>query len=582
VKNARVEPNPTEVMDVPADSSDATAGLGDALVVITGPRGGATAVRVVCHVAAELPLVVFAVIEMARGWRPLYDNAGLALRSYQVFSLHSPLVGHQMAVTVDHHAVFAPGPLQNWLLAVPVRLDPSQGVLWGAVLCAVIAVAVSIEATWVAGRWKAATVTSACIMVLFIVRTDVALMVLWDVWFAVLFLVATVCTGLAVATGRLRWWPVTVVVASVAAQCQAVFAPPVIAVCLVAPVVGIAVRRGRGHRMGRAWLAVGLGVGGLVWLAPLVQQATTQPGNLALLLRGTSQSGGTIGLSRALGALGGAVRPIPEWVHPPPAGGGFHLVVAVANIFTGPKWWGAAVLLLLVVIGVLAWQSTRVLLSALAWVSAAVAVGGVAAIAAMPLPQFLVFGYLGVLLVPIGMAAWVTLVWAGVEVLMVGVRRVGSSRRVAGEAHEIDVVPWGGRAGVVMAGVGVVLVALSAWAMTSGLRHIGGSVPTISGWPAVRTADVATAAVAQVAPRGPFKLQVVSPDGAYGYSVEAGVIYLLVTQGFDPRPDVPVAYPTFGRPPSMGPTVVLELPRRGGQVTAHLAAHLAAGGSAPG
>ncbi len=217
--------------------------------------------RVVCHVAAELPLMVFALIEMARGWRPLYDNAGLALRSYQVFSSRSPLVGHQMADTVDHHVVFAPGPLQNWLLAVPVRLDPAQGALWGAVLCAVIAVAVSIEAMWAAGGWKAASAASASILVLFIVRTDVALMVLWDVWFAVVFLVAAVCAGLATATGQLRWWPVTVVAASVAAQCQAVFALPVIAVCLVAPVVGIAVGGGRGHRMGRAWLAVGLGVG---------------------------------------------------------------------------------------------------------------------------------------------------------------------------------------------------------------------------------------------------------------------------------------------------------------------------------
>ena len=534
--------------------------------------------RVVCHVAAELPLMVFALIEMARGWRPLYDNAGLALRSYQVFSSHSPLVGHQMADTVDHHVVFAPGPLQNWLLAVPVRLDPAQGALWGAVLCAVIAVAVSIEAMWAAGGWKAASAASASILVLFIVRTDVALMVLWDVWFAVVFLVAAVCAGLATATGQLRWWPVTVVAASVAAQCQAVFALPVIAVCLVAPVVGIAVGGGRGHRMGRAWLAVGLGVGGLVWLAPLIQQATTQPGNLALLLRGTSQSGGTIGLSRALGALGGAVRPVPAWIHPPPSGGGFHLVVAVANIFTGPKWWGAAVLALLLIIGVLAWRSTRVLMAASAWISAALAVGGVAAIAAMPLPQFLVFGYMGVLLVPIGMAAWVTLVWAAVEVVVVGVRRVGSSRRVAGETSGLDVFPRNERAGVAMAAASVVLVALSAWSMTSGLRQIGGRVPTISGWPAVRTADVATAAVARVAPRGPFKLQVVSPDGAYGYSVEAGVIYLLVTQGFDPRPDVPVAYPTFGRPPSKGRTVVLELPSGGGRAVAHLAA----GGSGPG
>jgi len=59
---------------------------------------------------------------------------------------HSPLLGHQMAVSVDGHAVFGPGPLQSWILAAPVHIDPAQGALWGAVI-AVLAV-LAVRAAW--------------------------------------------------------------------------------------------------------------------------------------------------------------------------------------------------------------------------------------------------------------------------------------------------------------------------------------------------------------------------------------------------------------------------------------------------
>jgi len=133
-----VDPGPAQVADALAVADPVGPGTGSHR---SSPRRPSTrrspparasnhrsdvALRVVCHLAAELPIVLFAVVELARGWRPLFDNADLALRSWQVFGPHSPLVGHQMAVSVDGHAVFGPGPLQSWILAVPVRIDPSQ------------------------------------------------------------------------------------------------------------------------------------------------------------------------------------------------------------------------------------------------------------------------------------------------------------------------------------------------------------------------------------------------------------------------------------------------------------------------
>ena len=296
--------------------------------------------RVVCHVAAELPVLLFAVVELARGWRPVYDNAGLSLRSWEVLGGHPPLVGHQMAVSVGGHAVFGPGPLQNWILAVPVRIDPAQGALWGGALAVVVAIALAVEASWATGGWPAGATAAGAFLVFALVRPELVLDVVWNVWFALLFLVTTFCTAAAVATGRLRWWPVCVAAASVVVQCQVAFAPPAVALVVVAPLVGLAVRRRRHEGVGGAWWMVGLGLGALSWALPVVQEATASPGNLTLLVRAAGGSGPTIGTTAALRALGGATRMLPDWIRPLPGGGGLAQFVGEANIVSGPGWWG--------------------------------------------------------------------------------------------------------------------------------------------------------------------------------------------------------------------------------------------------
>ena len=106
--------------------------------------------RVVCHLAAEVPILVVAAVEMARGWRPLFDDATIAWRSWDVFSPHTPLVGH---MTTSKELAYALGPLENWLLAVPVRLDSGQGALWGSALACVVAGVLVIEAARSTGGW---------------------------------------------------------------------------------------------------------------------------------------------------------------------------------------------------------------------------------------------------------------------------------------------------------------------------------------------------------------------------------------------------------------------------------------------
>ena len=519
---------------------------------VVGSAGGrgATALRVVSHLAAEVPLVVLGVVELARGWRPLYDNADLALRSYQVFTSHSPLVGHEMAVSVGSHAVFGPGPVQNWALAVPVRVDPAQGVLWGSLVAVLVAVALAVEASWSVAGWRGAAVAAGSVLVLGLARTDVALDVAWNVWFGLFFLMTTVATGAAVATGRLRWWPVTVVAATVVVQCQAAFAPPAVAVCLLAPVVGILAARRSPVRVGPGGLVVGLVAGAALWIAPLVQEVTAHPGNLTLLARATGESGPSIGATSALRAFGGATWLPPSWIHPLPPPG-TALFFAIAGLFTGPAWWGVAVLVMLVVVAGAAWRAGRIPLAATAAVTFALSAGAVAAIASVPAAKFLVVGYLGALWVPVGTAVWVTFAWA---VWSAGTG-VGGRRRMAGDVPDAQVGWWR----TVMVATAVGLVLLSAGVVWRGLDRMGGITPALAGWAAVHATAEAADAVQQVAPRGPSRLQVAGPGSATHFAVATGVAYLLVTRGYDPRPDSPVAYATFGRPPAHAPTVVLSL-----------------------
>ena len=552
--------SPTGVVADPRPGPRSDSGVGP------GRRRTGTALRVVSHLAAEVPLVVLAVIELARGWRPVYDNADLALRSFQVFSSHSPLVGHQMAVSAGSRAVFGPGPIQNWLLAVPVRIDPAQGALWGALVAVVAAVALTVEAGSAVAGWRGAAVASGSVLVLLLARTDVALDVAWNVWFGLCFLLAAVGSSVAAATGRLRWWPVAVVAATVTVQCQAAFAPPAVAVCVVAPVLGIAVRRHRSGAVEWAWLVVGLGVGVAGWIAPAAQQAADHPGNLTLIARAARGSGPSIGWPAALRAFGGATRVPPSWAHALPASGTARYV-AVAGSFSGPAGWGVVVLAALTVVSVVAWWAGRTDLAACAAVTLALSGGAVAAIAVVPGSQFLVVGYLGALWVPVATAVWITAAWAAWELVAVARRRWWPS---PGRAESGTL---GGGARIERTVAVVVAVGLllgSGGVVRRGLDGMDGTTPTLAGWTAVHAAAAGADAAARVAPSGPFRLEVAGPTSATQFAVLTGVAYLLVTRGLDPRPDPPVTWATFGHPPVHGPVVVLELPGGSGAVRAQL------------
>jgi hypothetical protein len=503
-------------------------------------------------------LVIFAVVEMARGWRPLFDNAEISLRSYQVFSLHSPLVGHEVALPGATQPVFSPGPLENWLLAVPVRLDPGQGALWGAVVVAVGGVALAIEAGWSTARWWGAVVVTASILTAFAVRGDLDTVVVWNAWLAVIFLYTTLASAWATAAGHLRWWPVSVLAASVVAQCQEVFAWPAILVCLASLGMGVVVCGRRDGRVRLGPLVAGASVAVVVWVAPVIQQFTHHPGNFTLLWRAAHQPGATLGLSQALRALGSGISVPPSWVHAPPLQGGAAGFYYVVLTFAGPLWWAAVALGLLAVVAIGAAVARRTGLVAAAMIAFVAAVGTVASIATVPQSQFLNLTYLGTILIPVGTAVWSVLAWALFECADNVVRR-----RVGGVSSTTAVPGRTRRAPGLVPLCAIALVAVPfAWSMATGIALIGTDVPTISGWAAVQSTDRAVADVARLAPHHrPVRLQLDGHSTFLIYGILTGTAYLLDSEGFDIRLTAGAARPVFGDPSPGMPLILIRIPQ---------------------
>jgi hypothetical protein len=274
------------------------------------PRGLATVVRLAAHLAAWIPFAIAAIRSVQQDSPVIADGAAIALRSWDVLTPYGPLVGQ---ATQLRHGAFDPGPLQYWLLAIPVHIDPQAGVVWGAALWCMVAASLAIEAARSAFGVFGGLAASGIIVGAVVWQPLVAVEPYWNPWFGVIFFLATLAAGLAVLSGRRRWWPVLVLTASVAAQAHLMFALASAALVLLALVAGLAdtIRA----RAGYWWAVLGLAAGAACWIAPFIQQFTSRRGNLGLLIAslGTRQSAGA---AFGLKALTASALPPPVWWQP--------------------------------------------------------------------------------------------------------------------------------------------------------------------------------------------------------------------------------------------------------------------------
>jgi hypothetical protein len=276
-----------------------------------GASGWTVVFRAVTHLAAWAPFVTAVAVAVQRPWRVVGDGAVIALYSWDT-SGRVPLVGQP---TMLGHSLYDPGPLQYWLLALPVHVDPVRGVFWGAAVCCMAGASLAIEAGWsVMGRIGGVAACGA-VLIMIAWRPEIAAKPYWNPWFGAVFFLAALAAGWAVMSGRRWWFPVLVVTGSVAAQAHLMFALASAALVPLALIVGLvdASRANAGYR----WALTGLAAGIACWAGPLIQQLTSPNGNLAALL--THQGGGQrTGLAFALNTFTAATRPLPLWWPLPP------------------------------------------------------------------------------------------------------------------------------------------------------------------------------------------------------------------------------------------------------------------------
>jgi hypothetical protein len=490
------------------------------------------ATRVVCHAVAEVPFLLVALAQVVQGWRPSGDEAIISIRSWAVLTSRSPLLGEFTTVTgCTRHVAFDPGPLLFWMLALPVRMDPAHGVLWGAALWCAAAMAVCVEAAWAVRRAAGALAVAGFAVILAATQPDVLVNSDWNPHFGLVWFAATCAVAWAVGTGHLRWWPVLVLTASIAAQSHLTYTLPAVLVVVLAPLPGV--RRRLGGVGGWRWLAVGLGAGAACWAVPIVQQLTGRPGNVSVLLRCVGAQhvmGGRFGLQ----TLASAVVPPPLWFHGPP--GNAHALLH--GLTTEPAGAGIAVLAALAGVAVVARIARRTDLSVLAGVTFLVAGSSAWEIALQPTNTAMALLYVETVLWPVGMLVWGVAALAVVELVArwgVWPRRQSSFGRASAPAWPKHArrrlaqwrpgvaLLWSATAAVFVGGT-VNAAILTGGAMNQAAREDGGRG-------AFHGFSAAAEAAQRLVPRGPLGISVFGHNADTSLDLLYGTLWVLISQG---------------------------------------------------
>jgi hypothetical protein len=275
---------------------------------------------------ASLPILTSTIRAVGDGWTPVLDDAIVALRSFDVFTTHTPFVGDYSNVSqLGVGTVFSPGPLLFWLLAIPARAfgDWALPVTMGLVNTACVIGVVGLARRRGGDVFMFATAAVLPLMCLSVPQE--ALHDILNPWSALLPATLMVFLGWSVACGEYRLVPISVLVFSFVAQSHLSLAWPTLVTALVS-IGGLSWRllgRGAGPARRAAsapWLLAALAIGLFCWGLPLLDQATHQPGNLTRILDAATSAQRTLPLAQGWHALVGAIGIWPWWLRPSPTG----------------------------------------------------------------------------------------------------------------------------------------------------------------------------------------------------------------------------------------------------------------------
>lgn len=519
--------DPVAAADPPASPEAATTGPeGRAVNALPGALPTAAVVALVALVVS--PILIGAASLVGQTWFPLSDWSSAVLRTSQVGTGDTPLVG---AYSV--HGFAHPGPLAFWLAAPLYRLTGGNPVslLWTGALVNGLAIAALGAVTWRRGRWP--LLLAAMLAVALLVRGlgPERAVDIWNPYVAVLPFTLAVFLVWDAALGRRRAALEAVVPASFAAQCHLAFVP--LTVLLAAWLVAWAVwerRRAReldpestaGKQDGSAaapWVAwrgtvrMALVVAGVLWVGPLLDALFDLHNPIDIVRSSATRPVPRVGLFDAVGLVGRYVRPDGPWM------GGAEPTDFIASLR------GSGPLPLVVALGATAVclrvGRRRGLLdvTALATLSLTLTLGALPAASQVVVPNL---SYLTEWLKVVGVLVWFTVgwtVWRVVEPSLAGAGRT-ARRRAVGLAT--------------VAAVGV--AAAGTWGDAASLTPPFGDDAEL-------VAELRAELDEGLAEDGSYRVDVAG-DGLNHFR---GVIYWMIEDGFDVRTSDGVGGLKWGR-----------------------------------
>ena len=262
--------------------------------------------------AALLVVVVLALKAATWDWLAVGDFGVMRLRTLDVGTSHTPLVGVYSRWGWNH-----PGPFIYYAYAPFVRAvgGGGHGLLLGALAVSVASVAATLVVAARAGR-RFLTLTGL-VLALFLVGLDPAgLINPWNPYVLILPLFAAAVAAWRTAFDDRFAAVVLVVAGSFALQSHLLAGPPVLGLLAVGA-VGLGLRAVRGPERNHARLtaALAVGVGLVCWIPPVVQQLTGTDGNLAAIFdfalhNDEPRSGWGVGAR----VVGSALSLPPTWI----------------------------------------------------------------------------------------------------------------------------------------------------------------------------------------------------------------------------------------------------------------------------
>jgi hypothetical protein len=273
-------------------------------------------------VVAVAPFFVALAAAHRDGWRPLGDDAVVAVLTHDVFSPRTPLVGMPSTLNARRDAPRANhlGPLEFWSLAPLERLFRSApfGILLGVALINALAIAtVGVVTYRLAGPAAAAAALAIGVTVAWSLGRQ-TIVDPWNPFLAVLPLLALCVVTWAAVTGRRRALWGAALLASYVAQLHLLYVPLAVALlaCAIGGVATTMLRSWRRGALSRRDVAVTvggtLGILLVAWSFPIVDQIAHSPGNFDLVAHNYNGTNGThVG-------LGFAVRVVAQAIGLPP------------------------------------------------------------------------------------------------------------------------------------------------------------------------------------------------------------------------------------------------------------------------